>query len=56
MSSKDGKTAERRRLNEADMENTDMGNTDTENETVPPPKRRLDARGRVLRRERIFDE
>jgi hypothetical protein len=52
MSSKDGKTAERRRRNEAD--NTDMGNTDTENETVPPPKRRLDARGRVLRRERIF--
>ena len=31
-----------------------MENTDMENETVPPPKRRLDARGRVLRRERIF--
>jgi hypothetical protein len=44
MPSKDNKAAERRRLNEADMEN----------ETVPPPKRRVDARGRVLRRERIF--
>jgi hypothetical protein len=36
------------------MENTDMENRDTENETVPPPERRLDARGKVLRRERIF--
>jgi len=49
MSSKESKAAERRRLTEADMENTDM-----ENEMVTPPKRRLDARGRVLRRERIF--
>ena len=44
MPSKDDKAAERRRLNEANMEN----------ETVPPPMRRLDARGKVLRRERIF--
>jgi hypothetical protein len=43
------KAAERRRLNEEEMENTVM-----ENETVPPLQRRLDARGRVLRRERIF--
>jgi hypothetical protein len=49
MCSRDGKAAERRRLNEADMENTDM-----ENEMVPRPKWRLDARGKVLRRERIF--
>ena len=31
-----------------------MENADMEKETVPPPKRRLDARGKVLRRERIF--
>jgi hypothetical protein len=31
-----------------------MENTDMENERVPQPKRRLDASGRVLRRERIF--
>jgi hypothetical protein len=36
--------AGRRRLHEADMAN----------ETLPAPKRRLDARGRVLRRGRIF--
>jgi hypothetical protein len=31
-----------------------MESTDMEDETVPLSKRRLDARGRVLRRERIF--
>lgn len=36
------------------MENPDMENTDTENDTAPRPKRRLDARGKVLRRERIL--
>jgi hypothetical protein len=53
MSSKDSTAAERR-LTEADMESTDMENRDTENETVPQPQPRLDARGKVLRRERIF--
>ena len=31
-----------------------MENRDMENETVARPKRRLEARGKVLRRERIF--